>query len=98
MARTIKRGPREGVELDRGRTLVERRGAVKHKWGPADPNALHLVLPELVFGEVLEPLLQPAHVHGFSAHLDAAGALDDRVLDEDLRPRTKGEGDRVGRA
>src|SRR5438128_9436593 len=67
-------------------------------WGTRGRSGrtLHLVFAQLVVGETLQPLLEAAHVHRLPAGgIDAPGALEDRVLDEDRRLGPEREGDGV---
>src|SRR6476620_9110855 len=73
-------------------TIMEARG---------NPGAiladLHLVLAEVVGVEALQPLVQPVGVALLAGEIDRLGVVDDRVLDEDRRPRPQRQRDRVAR-
>ena len=57
----------------------------------------HLVFPEIVRIEALQPLVQPLGVGLVGGRIDRLGVVDHRFLDEDRRPRAQRQRDRVAR-
>src|SRR5688572_20395865 len=99
MAMTINAMPPRGGEWPGAAILGSRDGGGQAYGGgcrAGTGTALHLVLAELLVGQVLEPLLEAPHVHGFLGRFDRSRARDHRLVDEDRRPAAQGEGDGVG--
>src|SRR5437667_5822542 len=96
MATIIVMKTREGIVAGNSRiaelaTLASWRVAMTKP--PTRP--LHFVFPQVVRVEALEPLVQPIGVGFLRGEIDGLGVIDDRLLDENRRPRPECQRDGV---